>query len=209
MIKVFKMSLLSGIILLLFILSFGFLLWILIPKFLETPAYQVELSDSEFQLRRYDSFITTRVDMNGNQNEVLRKGFRPLVRFIGAKERSSEKISMTVPVMQEKTSSEGTWLVSFSMPSKYSLVNLPKPTNESLKQQLVPEKLMAVIRFNGKASEDLLQAKEIELRKWIEKRDLSVVGLVYYYFYNDPTTPGIFRRNEVLLEVSLQETVVN
>ena len=111
-------------------------MWILIPKFLETPAYQVELSDSEFQLRRYDSFITTRVDMNGNQNEVLRKGFRPLVRFIGAKERSSKKISMTVPVMQEKTSSEGNWLVSFSMPSKYSLNNLPKPTNNQLKQKV-------------------------------------------------------------------------
>tara|TARA_Y200000002_G_C22681831_1_gene664424 strand:- start:2417 stop:3010 length:594 start_codon:yes stop_codon:yes gene_type:complete len=196
------MPLLSGIISLSLILLFGFLLWILFPKFLETPKYEVELSDSEFQLRKYDSFITTRVGTNGNQNEALRKGFRPLVRFIGAKERSSKKISMTVPVMQEKTSSEGNWLVSFSMPSKYSLNNLPKPTNNQLKQKIIPARLMAVIKFNGRANNDLLERKEKELRKWIAERDFLVVGLVQYYFYNDPTTPGMFRRNEVLLEVT-------
>ena len=209
MIKVYKMSLVSTIILLLVVISFGFLLWILIPKFLETPAYIVKLADSNFQIRSYDSFITTRVAISGKQNEVLRKGFRPLVRFIGAKERSSEKISMTVPVMQEKTSLEGNWLVSFSMPSKYSLDNLPKPLNDSLKQQLVPKKLMAVITFNGHATEALLEKKEIELRKWIKDRNLSIVGLAHYYFYNDPTTPGVFRRNEVLLEISAKEALVN
>ena len=72
MIKVYKMSLVSTIILLLVVISFGFLLWILIPKFLETPAYIVKLSDSNFQIRSYDSFITTRVAISGKQNEVLR-----------------------------------------------------------------------------------------------------------------------------------------
>ncbi len=209
MIKVFKMSLLSVIIILLVVLLFCFLLWILIPKFLETPAYKVKHSESNFQIRSYDSFITTRVAISGKQNEVLRKGFRPLVRFIGAKERSSEKISMTVPVMQEKTSSEDHWLVSFSMPSKYSLGNLPKPENDSLQQQLVPKKLMAVIKFNGRATEALLERKELELRKWIQERNLLVVGLAHYFFYNDPTTPGVFRRNEVLLEINRQEALLN
>ncbi len=195
------MPLLSAVILLLAILLIGFLVWILIPKFLESPAYQIELSDSKFQLRRYESFITTQVGMSGKQNEALRNGFRPLVRFIGAKERSSEKISMTVPVMQEKTFLESNWLVSFPMPSKYTLDNLPKPTDVNLNQIRVPEKLMAVIKFNGRATEGLLEKKEIDLRKWISTKDLSVVGLAHYYFYNDPTTPGIFRRNEVLLEV--------
>ena len=196
------MSLLSSIILLLVVLSFSSLLWIFIPKFLETPAYKVELSDSNFQLRSYDSFLTTKVDIVGNQNEALRKGFRPLARFIGAKERSSEKISMTVPVMQEKTLLERNWFVSFSMPSKYNLDNLPKPENDSLTQQLVPKKRMAVIKFNGRATEELLEKKELELRKWIASQNLIEIGNVQYFFYNDPTTPGIFRRNEVLIEVS-------
>ena len=61
---------------------------------------------------------------------------------------------------------------------------------------------MAVIKFSGRANKDLLERKEMELRKWIAERDFLVVGLVQYYFYNDPTTPGMFRRNEVLLEVT-------
>ena len=203
MVKVFKMSLLSTITLLLAIISIGFLVWIVVPKFLEAPLYNIELSDSKFQLRNYDSFITTQVAIHGDQNEALRKGFRPLVRFIGAKERSTEKISMTVPVMQEKTSSDGTWLVSFSMPSKYTLNDLPKPRNGNLKQKRVPKKIMAVIKFNGRATQELLERKEIELRNWIASQDLLIVGLVHYYFYNDPITPGIFRRNEVLLEVRM------
>ena len=202
MFKVLKMSILSVSTLVLLVISIGFLIWILFPKFLETPAYNVELSDSVFQLRSYESFITTRVGMSGNQNQALRKGFRPLVRFIGAKERSSEKISMTVPVMQEKTSLVDNWIVSFPMPSKYTLANLPKPTNNQLKQKLVSQKLMAVIKFNGRTTNELLDRKEIELRKWITTQNLLIIGHVHYYFYNDPTTPGIFRRNEILLEVS-------
>lgn len=188
---------------LVFVISLiGLSVWILIPKFLEAPNYTVKVSEAKIELRQYDNFLMTKVLMNGAQNEALRKGFRPLVRFIGAKERSTEKISMTVPVMQEKTSSENKWLVSFSMPSKYTLANLPKPASKNLKQEEVPIKLMAAIRFNGRPSEDTLLLKEIELKNWIHKNDLKVIGLAHYYFYNDPITPGFFRRNEVLFEVT-------
>ena len=193
---------LSFLLVFLLILLIGFFVWILIQKFLETPSYSVELSDSKFQLRNYISFTSTQVIISGKQNEALREGFRPLVRFIGAKERSSEKISMTVPVMQEKTEQNDRWLVSFAMPSKYQLNNLPKPTNKNLSQRIMPKRLMAAIKFNGRATKELLDVKETELRKWIASQNLVAIGRVHYYFYNDPTTPGIFRRNEVLLEVS-------
>jgi hypothetical protein len=188
--------------LILIILIIGLLIWILIPKFLEAPNYIVKKSEAKIELRQYDNFLMTKVIINGDQNEALRNGFRPLVRFIGAKERSTEKISMTVPVMQEKTSSKKKWLVAFSMPSKYTLDNLPRPTSKTLKQEEVPIKLMAAIRFNGRATEDILLFKEIELKDWIHRNKLKVIGLAHYYFYNDPITPGFFRRNEVLFEVT-------
>ena len=40
---------------------------------------------------------------NGERYDGLRKGFIPLARFISAKEREGEKISMTAQVMQQKT----------------------------------------------------------------------------------------------------------
>ena len=187
----------------------SFVTWILIPKFLETPSYRVELSDSKFQIRNYDSFAITQIGITGKQNEALRAGFGPLVRFIGAKERLSEKIAMTVPVMQAKTDQNDRWLISFSMPSKYNINNLPKPVNANLSQETVPEKLMAVIKFNGRATEELLLRKESELSNWVEKQGYKLIGSIYYYFYNDPLTPGVFRRNEVLIEVSKTDPKVS
>jgi hypothetical protein len=48
------------------------------------------------------------------------------VRYIGAKERNSEKISMTAPVIQSVNEENEKWTISFAMPSKYSLDNLPQ-----------------------------------------------------------------------------------
>ena len=61
---------------------------------------------------------------------------------------------------------------------------------------------MAVIKFNGVARKDVLDLNEKKLREWVKKIGYLAVGEVHYYFYNDPLTPGVFRRNEVLLEVS-------
>ena len=180
----------------------GLSIWILIPQFLDGPKYSVEISEAKIELRQYDNFLITKVLMNGDQNEALRKGFGPLVGFIGAKGRSTEKISMTVPVMQKKTASEKEWFVSFSMPSKYTMNNLPKPMSKNLKQEEVPTKLMAAIRFNGRATQEKLLLKETELKDWINSNKFKVISPAHYYFYNDPVTPGFFRRNEVLFEVT-------
>jgi hypothetical protein len=201
MTRVLKMYMPYALSLLFLVLVVGFAIWIIIPKFLETPKYSVEMSYKNFELRWYKSFIKTNVYAEGSQNQALRNGFRPLVRFIGAKERSSEKISMTVPVMQEQTQTSKNWVVSFSMPSKYSLDDIPKPSSSNIKHELVPKKLMAVIQFSGRASEELIKTKEIELRKWLEVSKYKIIGFANYYFYNDPITPGIFRKNEVLFEV--------
>jgi hypothetical protein len=60
---------------------------------------------------------------------------------------------------------------------------------------------MAVIQFSGRASEELIKIKEIELRNWLTGSKYKIIGFANYYFYNDPITPGIFRKNEVLFEV--------
>ena len=201
MTRVMKMYLPYALGFLFLVVVVGLATWIVIPKFLETPKYNVELSDKNFEIRWYKSFIKTKVYVEGSQNQALRNGFRPLVRFIGAKERSSEKISMTVPVMQEQTQTSTKWAVAFSMPSKYRLDDVPKPSSSNVKHELVPKKLMAVIQFSGRASEELIKIKEIELRNWLTGSKYKIIGFANYYFYNDPITPGIFRKNEVLFEV--------
>ena len=87
------------------------------------------------------------------------------------------------------------------MPSKYSLDVIPRPASSNLKHELVPKKLMAVIQFSGRATEGLLRTKETELRNWLRDSNYKIIGFAHYYFYNDPITPGILRKNEVLFEV--------
>ena len=59
------------------------------------------------------------VKVSGQQYDALRKGFRPLVNYIGAKGREGQKVLMTAQVMQSFDDDENAWSVSFSMPSKY------------------------------------------------------------------------------------------
>ena len=186
-------------------LCFGFacipLAWLLLPKFLEQPKYTVVKKENNLEIRRYAKILTSSVKVEGDQYYALRKGFQPLVRYIGAKERNSEKISMTAPVIQSVNDENGNWTISFAMPSKYSLDNLPHPENDSIFFQEIEPSLAAVIRFNGKADEKLLNLKSGILMRWVDSKGYAKLSRPKFLFYNDPTTPGFLRRNEVMILV--------
>ena len=186
-------------------LCFGFvcipLAWFMLPKFLEQPKYTVIKKENNLEIRRYAKILTSSVEVEGDQYYALRKGFQPLVRYIGAKERNSEKISMTAPVIQSVNEENEKWTISFAMPSKYSLDNLPKPENNNIYIQEIEPSLAAVIRFNGKADEKLLNLKTDILMRWIESKSYVKLSRPKFLFYNDQTTPGFLRRNEVMILV--------
>ena len=63
----------------------------LLPKFLEHPAYKIVQTDGKIELRDYDSVLLQSVKVSGQQYDALRKGFRPLVNYIGEKVREVRK----------------------------------------------------------------------------------------------------------------------
>ena len=178
--------------------------WYLVPKFLETPAYKVVEKDRNIEVRYYESMLLQSVKVSGNQYKSLRQGFRPLVNYIGAKGREGEKISMTAPVMQSLGDTNNEWIVSFSMPSKYSKKTLPEPNNKQVYSEQLKPIMAAVIRFSGKTdrSGSLIKEKEKTLLNWLKNRDFKIVSKPKYLFYNDPSTPGFLRRNEVMVIIS-------
>ena len=178
--------------------------WYLVPKFLETPAYKVVEKDRNIEVRYYESMLLQSVKVSGNQYKSLRQGFRPLVNYIGAKGREGEKISMTAPVMQSLGNTNNEWIVSFSMPSKYSKKTLPEPNNKQVYSEQLKPIMAAVIRFSGKTdrSGSLVKEKEKTLLNWLKNRDFKIVSKPKYLFYNDPSTPGFLRRNEVMVIIS-------
>ena len=108
---------------------------------------------------------------------------------------------MTAPVIQSVNEENEKWTISFAMPSKYSLDNLPQPENNNIYFQEIEPSLAAVIRFNGKADEKLLNLKTDILMRWIESKSYVNLSRPKFLFYNDPTTPGFLRRNEVMILV--------
>jgi hypothetical protein len=178
--------------------------WYLVPKFLETPTYKVVEKDRNIEVRYYESMLLQSVKVSGNQYKSLRQGFRPLVNYIGAKGREGEKISMTAPVMQSLGNTNNEWIVSFSMPSKYSKKTLPEPNDKQVYSEQLKPIMAAVIRFSGKTdrSGSLIKEKEKTLLNWLKNRDFKIVSKPKYLFYNDPSTPGFLRRNEVMVIIS-------
>ncbi len=188
-----------SIIAICFSLLFVLLAWFMLPKFLEQPKYKVVRKENDIEVRSYDKILMSSVKVYGNQYNALRNGFQPLVRYIGAKERVSEKISMTAPVIQTTNDETENWTVSFAMPSKYNIDNLPKPTNDDIYFEEIQPSLAGVIRFSGVADSSLLNQKASVLKRWLELNGYTESSSPKFLFYNDPTTPGFLRRNEVMI----------
>ena len=190
-----KMFLIFGAGGLLFLLA----AWFMVPMFLEQPKYKILKKEGQFEIRSYEDILMSSVRVTGSQYQALRKGFRPLVKYISGKERDGEKISMTAPVIQSTSDRKESFTVSFSMPSKYQVDNLPESKNSEIFFEKVGSYRAAVVRFSGRANEKLLDLKSNELRQWIEANGYSSVSTAKYLFYNDPSTPGFLRRNEVMI----------
>ena len=190
------------ILIILPLLIFGF--WILIPFFLENPKYTVLEKNNHFQIRKYDEMTIAKITTVGERYEGLRKGFIPLARYIGAKDREGPKISMTAPVMQQKIINDN-WEISFFMPSKFDMDQLPISENNKIKIVTTPSTIMAVITFSGVAKTELLENKFTNLIKWIEEINYEIIlgSKPIYSYYNDPSTPGFLRKNEIMIPVEI------
>ena len=175
--------------------------WILAPKFLESHKYEVIKKNNKFEIRRYEQVQIVEVFQKDFRKNSLKSGFRRLIKYISSENVANEKISMTIPVMQKKNNADDEWTIQFVLPKKYSAKNTPSPNNSDLKIKTFDLNYAAVIRFSGAADDKLIAENEKLLIDWIKKENLIISSSSIYAFYNDPLTPGIFRRNEILFKL--------
>jgi hypothetical protein len=123
-------------------------------------------------------------------------------------EPQSEKIAMTAPVTLSAAGQENTmtasnkWRVHFVMPSQYTLSSIPKPKNSEVTLKEVPGKYFAVHSYTGLNNFSKVQAKTDELSAWVQEKKLKSMGNPQLLRYDPPWTLPMFRRNEIMLEVS-------
>jgi DNA gyrase inhibitor GyrI len=189
--------------------------FVFVVQNVETPPYRVVMQDGAFEVRDYPLLVVAEVRRQGPRGAALSAGFGPLANYIFAKERAGERISMTAPVTQQRPEqiamtapvtqsldASGDWVVRFVMPARYHLDQLPAPAGTDVHLSELPPRRMAVIRFSGRVTDELIAGKESELRAWLAAKGLTPAAMPVYAFYNDPFTPGFLRRNEVLIDLT-------
>jgi hypothetical protein len=122
----------------------------------------------------------------------------------------AEKIAMTAPVTIEPLDDSTNalmdakrWRIHFVMPSQYTLATLPKPNNPAVTLREVPGKTWAVLTYSGFNTVSRVQARTDELLAWVASQKLQAVGSPQLARYNPPWTLPMWRRNEIMLEVTL------
>ncbi len=176
----------------------------------EEPKYKTEFAEGDFQLRNYPAVIAASVQVTGNDEDAANNAFRILAGYIFGKNKGSKKIAMTTPVVQESQATKIAMTVpvtverqnmsmtmSFYMPSKYALDDLPEPLDKRIEFARIPARKFAVVRFSGFGNEKNCRQKEEELRRWMSVHGLKQSGEPLRAFYNPPWTLPFLRRNEI------------
>ena len=199
---------------------------------IEKPRYTVERKDSDFEVRAYEEQVVAQTRVKGTLEEAGNQAFRPLFRYISGANRSKTKIAMTSPVGQERAPgkkiamtapvglepapqaegtgdavqpSNGEWVVTFMMPSNYTMETLPEPLDTKVRLGVVPAHRAATVRYSGTWSRRGYEKHLARLRVWMTEQDLESAGAPVWARYNAPFTPWFLRRNEVLIPLSQQE----
>lgn len=181
---------------------------------IEEAKYEVSKKDKEFEIRDYAAHILAETVVEGNMEDVGSEAFRLLFRYISGDNQSRKKVAMTTPVSQQPmrerikmTAPVGQqrvkedWVVSFMMPSSYTLENLPQPDDTKITLRQVPAQRMAAVRYSGFWSEKNYLQHKLELESWVHKMGLTIEGNPIWARYNPPFTPWFWRRNEILIPV--------
>jgi hypothetical protein len=197
----------------------------------EEPKFEVLSKDNSIEVRRYAPFVVAETWVEGDMSEASNRGFRAIAGYIfGANKAAggtepakiamtapvtlepaaaSQKIAMTAPVTIEPQAGETLtmegakrWRVHFVMPSQYTLATLPKPDNAAVTLREVPAKTWAVLSFSGFNTEARVQQHTDELLAWVGAKKMTRLGSPQLARYDPPWTLPMFRRNEIMVEVT-------
>jgi hypothetical protein len=120
-------------------------------------------------------------------------------------------IAMTAPVTAEPLAAEGEssmsanrWRIHFVMPSQYSMANLPVPNNAAVTIRELPARTFAALVYSGFNGTAKIQQRTDELMAWLKSKKLQPLGSPQLSRYDAPWVLPMFRRNEIMVEISSQ-----
>ena len=181
---------------------------------IESPQYKLIKHEGKFELRHYRGFITANVTVSSDSYASAgNMAFNTLADYIFGNNTKRDNIDMTAPVSAEKLESEkiamtapvgstklapGKFRVSFTMPSAYSMRNLPKPNNSAIEIKETKNATFAAIKFSGYTGDDKVIKMSALLRAWCENNNIKLSGEPILSRFDSPFKPGFLRHNEIL-----------
>jgi hypothetical protein len=166
----------------------------------EQAKYEVLKTIGKTEIRRYPRLVVARVNGYGDE------GFSLLFRFITGNNGQKSDIAMTAPVVSEEIamtppvlSEKGS--IAFIMPEGFTLETTPEPLDDRVRVVLIPERVVAALRFSGRWSNSTFKKKSEEMLKELAEAGIKTVGQVFSMRYNAPFTPWFMRRNEVAITI--------
>lgn len=191
----------------------------------EQQPYRVVREFDNFELREYPAHLLAEVVTDGPFKDAGNRAFRPLFAYISGQNQSSQKVTMTAPVVQadamdtsEKiamtapvvqqaveatadAASAARFRVAFVLPEGMTIDSAPRPTSPEVTLRTVPASTVAAIRFSGRWTEASFQEHLARLTSDLTAAGFTVIGPPRYARFDPPFKPSFLRRNEVLLNV--------
>lgn len=163
----------------------------------ENPAYIVLKKYEAIEIRQYPDLVLATTIIGNSYSDNSGNGFRTVAGYIFGGNESNDRISMTSPVIVEMSD---TVKMSFIMPSKYDIKDLPKPNNSDIQLHKENTKIVAVIQYHGFSNDSKIEKYRLKLQSELELNNLTSIGPYMFYGYNPPYQLTN-RRNEVAVEI--------
>jgi hypothetical protein len=118
---------------------------------------------------------------------------------VTASKASGEKIAMTAPVTAARA--DDYYEVTFTMPSGYSMEDLPQPNNPAVMLESVGPHVVATVKYSGYMNDKHADKAQAQLEEWMQAQGLAAVGEPIAAQYDAPWKPGFARHNEIMIPV--------
>ncbi len=167
----------------------------------ETLGYQMVQSFEDFEIRKYEAFLIVSIDTSKMLGST---GFSSLYKYISGENTEKREIPMTAPVLNKVSQKHGA--MAFVMPKDMSLESIPVPLKEDMSIKEMNAGFYAVLRFNGFNNKAKIKYKIKIFKELIKENNYKILSEFYLARFDPPFTLPPLRKNELLVEVSLEES---
>ena len=188
---------------------------------IEKPEYAVVAERDDYEVRRYEPYLVAETTVEGDFGDAGNAAFRRLAGYIFGDNKANEKMAMTAPVESRSADQgekmgmtspvlsaaegEGRYVYGFVMERKYTMDNLPRPTDERIAVREVPARHVAALRYSGRWTEKNYREHEQALLAALKRDGVETIGGPGLARHNPPIMPSFMRRNEILIEIAWPE----